>query len=186
MVLKIQSDNNDTLRDFSLRISKMKIYIFIVITLLAKIESISSQKECWLFDFNDPSLFNEFTKCSENSDPWVLKMYNASTDPTPLRSTSLYYLTAPSSIGQSICSASKQFTLTAAAHTNLVLEMAWNLRTHASANVLIRIGLYSVQSNTYLELYNLISFGNAIEQVKFIVPDWVGDVVVSVEQLIII
>ncbi|XP_037041562.1 uncharacterized protein LOC119078205 [Bradysia coprophila] len=166
----------------------MRILFSAAIILLAQIELISSQNEgCWMFDFSDPSLFNGFTKCYDNDlDPWALRMYNESTEPSSIRPTSTYYLTPKydTDAVANRCSASRPFTLPASKTLNL--EMALNIGLNISMFVtrdIWRFDLYSVPLNQSYTIYAQHWWESAAKTylvTSFSVPDWIGEAVLQI------
>lgn len=172
----------------------MKIFVFFVIVLLAKIEFISSQKDCWMFDFNDSALFSDFTACTPNNagnfGPMALKSYNASVEPAPYRSTSTYYLSATDTLYSTSCWQSQPFAL--AARTNITMEIAFQLN-HNQYNpyTYIFIEFYARQSNGYLRyiytrMYNIKTQNWSVDHVTFPVSKEVEDEDIVVSAITII
>lgn len=110
----------------SVIIIKMKILVLFVIILYTKIEFSFSQQDCWILDFNDPSIMNDVTGCGDSYNLQVQRMYNIShiisNQPIPFYPTSKYYLEAFPGWN---CLTSKVFVYPSP-ETNYVLEMAVN------------------------------------------------------------
>lgn len=163
---------------------KMKIFIFLAIILLADIELISSQNDCWMFDFNDPLLLSDFTKCYGTTlTPLVLKKYDSSVEPYPYRATSTHYVSAPDRNMTDPffpCSQSKPFAITAPA--NITIEMAYNFKFDISGGwsyVFLRV--YSIKDNLYNALLD-VRYSNSnnwrIIHETFTIPNGYADDVV--------
>ncbi len=160
----------------------MKIFVFFAISLLVKVEVISSQKDCWLFDFNDATVISDFTRCIPgNLGTLILKSYNASVEPTPFRPNSTYYLSAPDTPYIQSCSQSQPFGLRG--NRNITLEIAYNLRNSDYPQTLISVSFFTLQSNELRHLYTTRGFTHtqnwSIQLITFFVSYGVEDIVVS-------
>lgn len=101
----------------------MKILFLCVFFLFAKIKLSFSQQDCWMLDFNDPLIMNDFSECGVDCIFPSQEMYN-SNPPTTFSPTSERYL-MPSLEWN--CMESKTLWHPKIPKTNYVLEMAVNL-----------------------------------------------------------
>lgn len=126
---------------------KVLITFLAIVLILIETDSVLSQNPtCAMYDFNDPSILNEFDDCSDlpgmsGSRPLTIESYSDSTF-SPFRAESQYFLTTDKSVNSDITQCLSTKTLFRGNFSSFSFQIGINLRNNNEVDAYNNVQLF--------------------------------------------